>query len=228
MKKLLIIIPAYNEEDSILRTVTAVRGTSDADYLVVNDGSSDGTGAILQRNGIPHLELPVNLGIGGAMQAGYKYAVRRGYDYAMQLDADGQHNPEDIVRLQHVMEQGDCDMVIGSRFVETTGYKGSLTRRAGIYYFYWLVRLLTGVRVKDPTSGFRLVNRRVMERFAKSYPADYPEVEVIVEMARLGYRMREIRVEMSARQGGRSSITPVRSVYYMAKVTVFSLIRWAF
>lgn len=228
MKKLLIIIPAFNEEETILRTVTAVRGATDADYLVINDGSTDGTGTILRRNGIPHLELPVNLGIGGAMQTGYKYAVRHGYDYALQLDADGQHNPGDIARLLQAMEAGDSDMVIGSRFVETTGYKGSRSRRAGIYYFYWLIRLLTGMRIKDPTSGFRLVNRRVMERFARDYPGDYPEVEVIVEMARLGYKLKEIRVEMKARQGGRSSITPVKSAYYMAKVTVFSLIRWAF
>jgi glycosyltransferase involved in cell wall biosynthesis len=225
MKRVLVIIPAYNEEAVIVQTVRCLEEAADYDYLVVNDGSTDGTQELLRANRLRHVRLPVNLGIGGAVQTGYQYAVRNGYDYAVQLDADGQHHPRDIVRLVETAEETGCDMVIGSRFVEDSGYRGSRARRAGIYYFSGLIRLLTGLRITDPTSGYRIVSRRAMERFALRYPGDYPEVEVLVDMARCGYRVKEISVRMSQRQGGESSITPARSVYYMAKVTVFSMLR---
>ncbi len=225
MNRVLVIIPAFNEEAAILDTVARVRATGRADCLVVNDGSTDRTEELLAAHGIPHVRLPVNLGIGGAVQTGYRYAVDKGYDYAVQLDGDGQHNPEDLDRLVRAMEESGADMVVGSRFVEDSGYRGSRARRLGIRYFSLLIRLLTGLSVTDPTSGYRIVNRRLMERFAVRYPGDYPEVEVLVDMARAGYRVKELSVRMNSRQGGVSSITPVKSIYYMTKVTVFSLLR---
>lgn len=227
-KKVLIIIPAYNEEEAIYHTVTNLINSCDYNYLVVNDGSKDRTAQILKDKHFNHVTLPVNLGIGGAMQTGYKYAQRHGYDYAIQLDADGQHNPADLRNLVAEIERSGYDMVIGSRFVEKTAYKGSLIRRIGIFYFYYMIRLLAGIKVMDPTSGYRVVNRRIIEEFANYYPIDYPEVEVLVKLAHKRYKIKEMKVEMNARQGGQSSITPVKSMYYMMKVTFFSIIRSVF
>ncbi|OES44960.1 glycosyltransferase family 2 protein [Domibacillus iocasae] len=220
----LIIVPAYNEEQAILQTVDQLKKFN-YDFVVINDGSSDGTGRILCEHNVPHISLPVNLGIGGAVQTGYRYAERHGYDYAIQLDADGQHNPEDLRHLISEMERLQPDLLIGSRFLEKTNYKGDVSRRIGILYFYYLLRLIAGIKVTDPTSGYRIVNRRVIEWFARDYPVDYPEVEVLVKLARKGYTIRETKVEMNARQGGVSSINAQKSVYYMAKVTFLSLIR---
>ncbi|WLR49015.1 glycosyltransferase family 2 protein [Halobacillus litoralis] len=226
--KVLIIIPAYNEEDSIYDTVQSVKASTDYDYIVINDGSRDRTPYILEENGIHHLTLPNNLGIGGAMQTGYKYALRNGYDYAIQLDADGQHNPVDLRNLIDEIESTGYDMIIGSRFVEQSGYRGSITRRIGIYYFYAMLKLLTRIRITDPTSGYRVANRRVIHEFANHYPIDYPEVEVLVHLTKKKFKIKEIKVEMNNRQGGQSSITPIKSIYYMTKVTYFSLIRSIF
>ncbi|GAB6934584.1 glycosyltransferase family 2 protein [Calditerricola yamamurae] len=228
MARVLVIIPAYNEEETIAQTVTALMRATPYDYIVVNDGSTDRTREILVQNGFNFLDLPVNLGIGGAMQTGYKYALMHGYDYAIQLDADGQHDPADLDKLVREIQTGKWDLVIGSRFVQPTGYRGSRLRRIGISYFSFILRLLTGERIADPTSGYRIVNRRVIEEFARHYPTDYPEVEVIVSLARKGYRIKEIPVNMKARQGGASSITPIKSVYYMIKVTLFCMIRRLF
>ncbi|MGR9048597.1 glycosyltransferase family 2 protein [Halobacillus faecis] len=226
--KVLIIIPAYNEEDSIYDTVQSVKASTDYDYIVINDGSKDRTPYILEENGIHHLTLPNNLGIGGAMQTGYKYALRNGYDYAIQLDADGQHNPVDLRNLIDEIESTGYDMIIGSRFVERSGYKGSVTRRIGIYYFYAMLKLLARIRITDPTSGYRVANRKVIQEFANHYPIDYPEVEVLVHLTKKKFKIKEIKVEMNNRQGGQSSITPIKSIYYMTKVTYFSLIRSIF
>lgn len=228
MARVLVIIPAYNEEETIAQTVTALMRATPYDYIVVNDGSTDRTREILVQNGFNFLDLPVNLGIGGAMQTGYKYALMYGYDYAIQLDADGQHDPADLDKLVREIQTGEWDLVIGSRFVQPTGYRGSRLRRIGISYFSFILRLLTGKRIADPTSGYRIVNRRVIEEFARHYPTDYPEVEVIVSLARKGYRIKEVPVNMKARQGGASSITPIKSVYYMIKVTLFCMIRRLF
>lgn len=222
---ILIIVPAFNEEQAIVATVKQLEQFSEYDYVVVNDGSTDRTKQILEQHRFSHVTLPVNLGIGGAVQTGYRYAARNGYDYAIQLDADGQHNPEDLRHLVSEMKKRNVDMLIGSRFLEKSNYKGSFTRRTGIHYFNYLLRLIARVNILDPTSGYRIVNRRVIEWFANDYPVDYPEVEVIVKLARKGFTIEETKVEMNARQGGESSITPVKSVYYMAKVTFFSLIR---
>lgn len=143
-KRALIIIPAYNEEDNIKDTVSNVKYMNNFDYIVVNDGSKDKTQEILDSNNFNHLDLPINLGIGGAMQTGYKYALKNDYDYAIQLDADGQHNPKDLAKLIDEIDINHFDMVIGSRFIEKTDYRGSLTRRVGIYYFYKLIHILTG------------------------------------------------------------------------------------
>lgn len=223
--KILIIVPAYNEEQAIVGTVQQLEQFDEYDYVVINDGSTDRTKEILEAHNFSHVTLPLNLGIGGAVQTGFRYAERFGYDYAIQLDADGQHDPEDLHHLVAEMKKRDVDMLIGSRFLEKSNYKGSWTRRVGILYFNYLLRLIARVNITDPTSGYRIVNRRVIEWFAKDYPVDYPEVEVIVKLARKGFKVEETKVEMNARQGGASSITPRKSVYYMAKVTFFSLIR---
>jgi len=224
----LIIIPAYNEEQSILKTITSLKKSSPYDYIVVNDGSIDQTQAILKNENIESITLPINLGIGGAMQTGYKYAKRKNYDYAIQLDADGQHDPSDLEALVTAIQTTGADMVIGSRFYEKTSYRGAITRRAGIYYFYALLKVISGIRITDPTSGYRIVNRRVIDLFEKDYPVDYPEVEVLAKLAKKGYKVHEIKVEMNDRQGGSSSITHVKAFYYIIKVTFFSIIRSIF
>ncbi|MBU0904789.1 MAG: glycosyltransferase family 2 protein [Firmicutes bacterium] len=224
----LIIIPAYNEEQSILQTVTLLKQTTQYDYIVINDGSTDTTYSILQEHNIESITLPINLGIGGAMQTGYKYAKRHNYDFAIQLDADGQHNPKDLQLLVSTIQSTGADMVIGSRFFEKTNYRGAVTRRAGIFYFYALLKLIAGISITDPTSGYRVVNKRVIEQFSKDYPVDYPEVEVLAKLAKKGYQIQEVKVEMNNRQGGTSSITNVKAFYYMVKVTFFSIIRSIF
>ena len=224
----LVIIPAYNEEQSILQTVALLKQSSHYDYIVVNDGSIDQTQTILSNEDIESITLPINLGIGGAMQTGYKYAKRNCYEYAIQLDADGQHNPSDLDLLVNAIQETGADMVIGSRFYQKTNYRGALSRRAGIFYFYALLKLISGVRITDPTSGYRIVNRRVIELFAKEYPVDYPEVEVLAKLAKKGYKLQEIKVEMNIRQGGSSSITHVKACYYIVKVTFLSIIRSIF
>ena len=225
---MLIIVPAYNEEESIKSTVDKIIETSNFDYVVINDGSLDTTKQVLENNNFNHLDLPINLGIGGAMQTGYLYALNNNYDYAVQLDADGQHNPNDLESLYDEIEKTEYDMVIGSRFVEKSAYKGSLSRRIGIYYFFYFIKALTGIEVTDPTSGYRIVNRKVIKEFCDFYPSDYPEVEVLVNLANKNYLIKEIKVEMNQRMGGKSSITPKRSIYYMLKVSYISLIRSLF
>ncbi|WP_274649272.1 glycosyltransferase family 2 protein [Paenibacillus humicola] len=227
-RSILVIIPAYNEEAALSRTVRELKLHTPYDFVVIDDGSKDRTPDIIRSEGMPSLRHAVNLGIGGSMQSGYKYADRLGYSYAIQLDADGQHRPQDIAKLVEAVRTGDLDMVIGSRFLKPSGYRGSAARRIGIYYFHLLVRLLTGVRITDPTSGFRIVNRRTIELFSRAYPTDYPEVEVIVSLVKRGFRVKEIPVDMRSRQGGESSINWTKSMYYMMKVTLFSLIRKSF
>ena len=224
----LIIIPAYNEEQSIIQTVTLLKQTTQYDYIVINDGSTDTTYSILQKHNIESITLPINLGIGGAMQTGYKYAKRHDYDFAIQLDADGQHNPKDLQLLVSTIQNTGADMVIGSRFFEKTNYRGAVTRRAGIFYFYALLKLIAGISITDPTSGYRVVNKRVIDQFSKDNPVDYPEVEVLAKLAKKGYQIQEVKVEMNNRQGGTSSITNANAFYYMVKVTFFSVIRSIF
>ncbi|QHW33270.1 glycosyltransferase family 2 protein [Paenibacillus rhizovicinus] len=225
---ILVIIPAYNEEATLARTVHDLKRHTPYDFVVIDDGSKDRTPAIIREEGFPSLRHAVNLGIGGSMQSGYQYAQRGGYEYAIQLDADGQHRPEDIEKLVREISASGSDMVIGSRFVEKSSYRGSLSRRVGIFYFHQLIRMLTGIPVHDPTSGFRIVGRAAIAQFARNYPTDYPEVEVLVSLSKRGFKIKEISVEMRGRQGGTSSINWSKSIYYMLKVTLFSLIRKSF
>lgn len=217
--RVLVIIPAYNERESILSTVDGIRSLG-YDYVVVNDGSTDDTLTICRKNGINVLDLPQNLGIGGAVQAGHKYAQRFGYDIDIQVDGDGQHDPSFIPQLISLIEQG-ADLAVGSRFLEKTdGFQSTLMRRVGITWLSMLLRVFTGERLTDPTSGFRACKKRAIDLFCKSYPNDYPEPESIAHAIRVGLSVRECPVSMRERQGGVSSIGPLSSIYYMIKVSL--------
>lgn len=220
MKKL-IIIPAYNESANIEKTVRdIVENANDFDYVIINDCSTDNTREICEKNGFNIVNLPINLGIGGAVQTGYQYAEEYGYDLAVQVDGDGQHDPQFLRQMSEYMESHNADMVIGSRFIECEGFQSSFLRRVGIIYFTKLIKLCTGKKITDPTSGLRMVGRNIIQLFAESYPKDYPEPESVVAALRKGYVVDEIPVVMRERQGGESSITMKKSVYYMIKVTI--------
>lgn len=224
MKKL-IIIPAYNESANIEKTISEIeKNAPEFDYVIINDCSSDNTKEICEKNHFNLVNLPINLGIGGAVQTGYRYGWRKGYDIAVQVDGDGQHDPKFLQTMADYLEKNDLDMVIGSRFIEKEGFQSSGTRRLGIKYFTILIRLLTGKKITDPTSGLRMVNRDVMKIFAYDYPKDYPEPESVVAILRQRKKVQEIPVIMKERQGGVSSISPKKSVYYMIKVTLAILI----
>lgn len=219
--KNLIIIPAYNESANINDTVENIQKTvPDFDYVVINDHSKDNTLGILKENHFNYVNLPVNLGIGGAVQTGYKYALENGYDTVVQVDADGQHDVSYLKNLVNRMEKEQADMVIGSRFITNEGFQSTFMRRVGINYFTRMIKHLTGHVITDPTSGFRLANRRVISLFAESYPTDYPEPESIVYLLKRNLKVVEEPVQMKERQGGVSSIRMSSSVYYMIKVTL--------
>ena len=220
MKKL-IIIPAFNEEVNIERTVENIKKDAPGfDYVIINDCSTDSTRKICEEKGYRVVNLPINLGIGGAVQTGYKYALRHDYDVVVQVDGDGQHDPKYLEMMFYELCDKELDMVIGSRFIAKEGFQSSMIRRVGIIYFTKLIKLLTGVTITDPTSGLRMVNRKVIEMFVKDYPKDYPEPESVVAIIKRGCDVREIPVIMKQRQGGVSSISPFKSVYYMIKVTL--------
>ncbi|MCK9478148.1 MAG: glycosyltransferase family 2 protein [Firmicutes bacterium] len=222
--KTIIVIPAYNEAGSISGVVSSIKESGcNVDIVVINDGSSDNTACEARQEGVAVVSLPVNLGIGGAVQTGYIYALRHGYDCAVQIDGDGQHNPVDLPKLLSLVENGQADMAIGSRFVQETDYKPPFFRHVGIKYFSNLVKLLTGQAVFDTTSGYRAVNKKVIELFAKYYPSDYPEVETVAYAAKNNMKIKEVSVDMLYREQGKSSITPLKSIYYAIKVT-FSLL----
>lgn len=219
MKKI-VIIPAFNESKVIIDTINDIRAKApDFDFVVVNDHSKDDTHRLLAREGIPALNLPVNLGIGGAVQTGYLYAYRNGYDIAVQLDGDGQHDPAFLHDMVTFMQKNESDMVIGSRYITKEGFQSTSLRRTGIRFFSWLIRLITGKRITDPTSGYRMINRRIMKIFAKDYPRDFPEPESVVTVLKNGFRVDELQVIMRGRQSGKSSINLIKSPYYMIKVT---------
>lgn len=220
MKKL-IIIPAYNESANIENTVKdIVNNAPDFDYVIINDCSTDNTLEICERNGFNVVNLPLNLGIGGAVQTGYRYAYNNSYDIAVQVDGDGQHDPAFLEKMAETMLAENADMLIGSRFIEKEGFQTSRARRMGITYFSWLIKLFTRKKITDPTSGLRMINSDIIKIFAESYPRDYPEPESVVHVIRLGKNVREIPVIMRERQGGKSSIRFFSSIYYMIKVTV--------
>ncbi|HEP1471905.1 TPA: glycosyltransferase family 2 protein [Streptococcus pyogenes] len=224
MKKL-IIIPAYNESSNIVNTIRTIESDApDFDYIIIDDCSTDNTLAICQKQGFNVISLPINLGIGGAVQAGYRYAQRCGYDVAVQVDGDGQHNPCYLEKMVEVLVQSSVNMVIGSRFITKEGFQSSFARRIGIKYFTWLIALLTGKKITDATSGLRLIDRSLIERFANHYPDDYPEPETVVDVLVSHFKVKEIPVVMNERQGGVSSISLTKSVYYMIKVTLAILV----
>jgi glycosyltransferase involved in cell wall biosynthesis len=217
--KTLIIVPAYNEEESLPGVIRDLReNILLADILVVNDGSKDATARIAQELGVAVLNLPFNLGIGGAMQAGYLYAEQGGYDIAVQFDGDGQHLAREIEKLLRHVREGNADLVIGSRFLDRGRYNTSVFRKSGIWIFSTILSRMLGMRVTDSTSGFRAAGRRVIEFFSRTYPDDYPEAEALVLLHKAKLRIVEVAVSMRERTGGTSSITPLRSVYYMVKV----------
>ncbi|BDF17144.1 glycosyltransferase, group 2 family protein [[Clostridium] scindens ATCC 35704] len=223
--KRLIIIPAYNEEQNIVNTIESIkREVKGFDYIIINDCSVDCTKEICEQNRYNIINLPINLGIGGAVQTGYLYAYENNYDVAVQVDGDGQHNPEFLETMAEYLLNHRLDMVIGSRFIEKKGFQSSITRRIGIKFFSLLIRLLTGKTITDPTSGLRMAGKRVIALFAKDYPRDYPEPESVVAILRRGYNVKEIPVVMKEREGGKSSISFRKSVYYMVKVTLALLI----
>ena len=222
----LIIIPAYNEEGSIEKVVNnLIEKFPKYDYLVINDGSTDHTQSICNRNKYQVVNLVINMGIGGAVQTGYRYAWDNHYDIAVQIDGDGQHDVSYLEEMIRPIEEGQADIVIGSRFLEKEGFQSTQIRRVGINFLSFLGKLLTGVRVKDITSGYRVVNTKFIRIFALDYPADYPEPEAMVIAAVHGGRIKEYPVIMRERKAGESSITMKKSIYYMCKVTLAMIIR---
>ena len=217
----LVIIPAYNEEGAIINTVENIKKNAPSfDYVVINDCSTDNTPQLLDNYNINHVDLPINLGIGGAVQTGYIYAEKYNYDCAVQMDGDGQHDAAFLEEMIRHLEQNEGDMIIGSRFLEKEGFQSSVLRRMGIRFYTRLIHFLTGGTVTDPTSGMRLVNKKVISMFAKHYPKDYPEPETAVTVLKNKLRIKEIPVKMLARTTGESSISMRQSVYYMIKVTI--------
>jgi glycosyltransferase involved in cell wall biosynthesis len=218
-RRRIAIVPAYNEERTIRRVIDEIRAVDPGfEVVVVDDGSHDRTALVAEHAGVHVLRLPFNLGIGGAVQVGYQFARDNGFDLAVQIDGDGQHDPRELTALLRPLLDDRADMVVGTRFAAGGGYRGTHLRRVGIHLFAGVVSVMVRQRVTDTTSGFRAVNRKGIRLFASEYPSDYPEVEATVVLSRHGLRMLEVPVVMRIRETGSSSITAFRSVYYMVKV----------
>lgn len=223
--KTLLIIPAYNEGRNIETVVDNITDNyPQYDYIIINDCSTDDTADICRKRGYNFIDLPFNLGIGGGVQTGYQYALKNGYDCAVQLDGDGQHDPIYIADIIKPIENGSADVAIGSRFISYEGFQSSGARRAGIKLLSILIKLFSGSKVKDVTSGFRAVNRKFIKIYANDYADDYPEPEAIVAAKMYGGKIVEVPVKMCSRAGGVSSISPLKSIYYMIKVSISILI----
>lgn len=217
MKKI-VLIPAFNEEKSIQIVVNNIREClPDFDTIVIDDGSSDKTAIMAKEAGAKVICLPFNLGIGGAMQTGYIYALEKGYDIAVQIDGDGQHLPSEVVKLLDLLSKGN-DLVIGSRFLIDSSYDIPVMRKFGKNILSFILFCLTGKKISDPTSGFRAANAKLIKYFAGYYPQDYPEVESILLAHKSGFKIIETPVNINQRVQGLSSITPFRAAYYMIKV----------
>ena len=227
------IVPAYNEEGAIAQVVTDLNNFAKSNQItlqviVVNDCSKDNTGNIIDQLHCVALHLPVNLGIGGAVQTGFKYAYRNGFDFAFQVDGDGQHPPEEMIHLLNEQQQHQSNVTIGSRFITGEGFQSSFMRKVGIRYFQFLLQALTGFKITDSTSGFRMLDRKALALVCNYYPDEYPEPEAIVLYARNQLKVTEVPVKMRDRESGNSSIGFFASLYYMAKVSIailFSYIR---
>ncbi|WP_251231575.1 glycosyltransferase family 2 protein [Adlercreutzia aquisgranensis] len=218
MGGVLLVVPAYNEEESI-RAVAARLTESPYDYLIVNDGSTDRTPQILDEINAPHIDLVENLGIGGAVQTGYIYALSHGYDVAVQFDGDGQHDVSYVEDIVSPLADGVADICVGSRFVgDESEFRSSRVRRMGISLLSASLKASTGQTIRDVTSGFRAVNRRALALFVRSYPSDYPEPESLAFSLSHGLAVKEVPVRMHEREGGSSSINGLKSCYYMLKV----------
>lgn len=223
-KKIAVVIPAYNEEESIAIVVNSINSLRaeglEFNPVVVNDCSKDRTKEIISELNCVALNLPINLGIGGAVQSGIKYAFDNGFDYAIQVDGDGQHPAQFIPVLQNEMEKNGWDVAIGSRFIQNEGFQSTMMRRGGIKYFQWLLGFITGTNITDPTSGMRMMNRKTMKELYAYYPDEYPEPEALIIYSRRGLKFGEVPVQMSERLGGVSSIRGFGAVYYMFKVSI--------
>jgi glycosyltransferase involved in cell wall biosynthesis len=224
-KKLLIIIPCFNEEKSIgnlldtLKTLVLPKPWKFS-VLVVNDCSKDKTAKVAIGKGAKVLNLPINLGIGGAVQSGLKYAFANGYDFAVQMDGDGQHPPIELIKLLDANQETGANLVIGSRFLEKKGFQSSFIRRLGIFYFHFLNKALTGINIYDSTSGYRLFDAKAIDLSTRNYPDEYPEPETLVLFAKAGLKIKETPVVMAPRTAGESTINSTASVYYCFKVTL--------
>lgn len=229
--KVLVIIPAYNEEKSIVKVCTDLEKEKNnvnftLDYIVINDGSTDSTGKICKENNFPVINLVHNLGIGGAVQTGYKYALKNDYDIAIQFDGDGQHDAGFIKKLVDPIENGEVEMTIGSRYIEElSDFKSTKIRQLGIKFLSMILKITTNKKIYDMTSGFRAVNKDIIRIFASDYPNDYPEPETLVAVIKKGYKVKEVAVKMHEREHGKSSITPLKSIYYMVKVSYAMVVR---
>ena len=219
--KILLIIPAYNEAENIEDHIrNLIQNYPQYDYVVINDCSTDRTEEICRRNGFNFISQPVNLGIGGTVQCGYLYATEKGYDIAVQVDGDGQHDPAYIETIIEPLMKEQADMVIGSRFIEKNGFQSSSMRRVGIQFLCSVIKFICKISITDATSGFRATNKRLTAFFANEYAYDYPEPEAIVSACLSGFKIQERPVLMRERAGGVSSISRLKSVYYMLKVTM--------
>ncbi|MEX1255197.1 MAG: glycosyltransferase family 2 protein [Dehalococcoidia bacterium] len=219
-----MLIPVYNEAEALPGLLEELREQAPScDVLVINDASTDDSAAVARAAGFPVLDLCLNLGIGGAVQAGFRYALEHGYEIAVQVDGDGQHPPSAIEQIVAPVRAGACEMTIGSRFLDAE-HDGDFLRRQGTRLLSWLCTLFTGQRITDATSGFRAYGHQALRYLAAYYPADYPEPEAIVLLRRRGLTIQEVPVRMRPRQGGRSSIKGLQAVYYMAKVSLALLL----
>lgn len=231
MKKILVIIPAYNEEENILVVCNGLEKIKkeleyQLDYLVINDGSTDNTKKVLEKNNLPHINLISNLGIGGAVQTGYIYAKKHNYDIAIQFDGDNQHDATYIKNLVEPIISDGYNMTIGSRYVkDLSEFKSSKMRQLGIKVLSGILKLTTKQKIYDITSGFRAVDKEIIDLFSKDYPNDYPEPETTTWIIKKGYNVLEIPVKMHERLHGKSSITPIKSIYYMTKVSFAMIVR---
>ena len=225
--KVLLIIPAYNEEKNILNTVNQIINYgSNLDYIVINDGSKDNTLKVLRENNIKHINLIENLGIGGAVQTGYKYAYEKGYDIAIQFDGDGQHDVNFVKKICEPIINKECDICIGSRYLDntTSKFKSTFMRRLGKNIISFILKICIHQKITDPTSGFRAANKNVIKLFSEDYPTDYPEPESLVKVIKENYKISEVPVSMNERKEGQSSIHAWKSVNYMVKVSLAIII----